>query len=92
MTAEEVNKAVRGKDLDLGTLQRGATRSRQWPNEVVPYVLSKSVSTYGELFAIVLAFHHLQALIHDLYKGGWLRVKTLNRIKFNSFQFNLARR
>ena len=46
MSAEEVNKAIHGKDMDSGRLGRGAKRSRKWPEGVVPYVLSKSVSEY----------------------------------------------
>ena len=46
MSAEEVNKAIHGEDMESGRLGRGARRSGRWPEGVVPYVLSKSVSKY----------------------------------------------
>ncbi len=45
MPVEEVQRAIRGEDLDAPTGRtRGARKYRQWPNAVVPYVFSSSVS------------------------------------------------
>jgi hypothetical protein len=44
MPVEEVERAIRGEDLDAPGRARGARRSGLWPNAVVPYVFSRSVS------------------------------------------------
>ena len=53
MPVEEVERAIRGEDLDApaGTARK-ARRNGLWPNAVVPYVFSKSVSKSQTLYCI----------------------------------------
>lgn len=45
MPVEEVERAIHGQDLDSSAGRtRGARRNRLWPNGVVPFVISESVS------------------------------------------------
>ena len=45
MPVEEVERAIHGEDLDASAGKtRGARRNKLWPNSVVPFVISESVS------------------------------------------------
>lgn len=50
MPVEEVERAIRGDDLDAPAGRtRGARRNGLWPNAVVPYVFTSSISKLNYL-------------------------------------------